>query len=293
MSEGCKSGGGGGGCEGCGSGGGTGGVVQQGMVWAAWHAALHATTPHRPIQTAHSLVCSNFWVPTLVRAILEDRFDADAATSGGSGQPGTALNVRAALLSALPYCAAAAAMVANAHHARQADERRLHTALPLLGTAASLGLLPLLARAGPAPALLGLTGAAAGTWAVHGPFFSWPAAIFMEPRAAALGFALVKTGGALGGFAGPAVVGALADGLHGFSGAMLALAGVAGACSALVLGEWHAAARGWCGMVGGAGQRFQPSPMPLRLPRWPQHFEMGVGSASGGAVQACGRMLRA
>lgn len=163
---------------------------------------------------------------------------------GSSGQGGMALNVQAALLSALPFCAAAVAMVLNAQHSRARDERHLHTALPMLGTAVALGLLPLLAQAGAVPALLGLTAAAAGTWAVHGPFFSWPAAL-LEPKAAALGFALVKTGGALGGFAGPLLVGALADGLHGFSAAMLPLAGVAGACALLVLRECG----GWCGRV--------------------------------------------
>lgn len=220
-------------------------------------------------------VCSNFWVPTLVRATLEAHFNSDAAGSGGSEQPGMALNVRAALLSALPFCAAAVAMVANAHHARLADERRLHTALPLLGAAASLGLLPLLARAGPAPALLGLTGAAAGTWAVHAPFFSWPSAL-LEPKAAALGFALVKTGGALGAFAGPLLVGLLADHLNGFSVPMLLLAGVAGACAALVLGE----SQGWRGIgCRGARGTSSPNPVLLPLPAWLQYFGTGVGSA--------------
>ena len=191
---------------------------------------------------------SNFWVPSLVKAIFEGRLGTDAASGtpagihSSGGQAGTALNVRAALLSALPFCAAALTMVLNAHHARCMDERRLHTALPMLCTAVALGLLPLLARAGPVPALLGLAVAAAGTWAVHGPFFSWPAAL-LEPQAAALGFALVKTGGALGGFAGPLLVGALADGLHGFSGAMLPLAGVAGACAVLVLREYGGGVR--------------------------------------------------
>lgn len=66
------------------------------------------------------------------------------------------------------------------------------------------------------------------------PSHSWPAAL-LSPEAAALGFALIKTGGAVGGFIGPLVVGALADALHGFSGAVLLLAGVAAACGALVL----------------------------------------------------------
>ena len=73
------------------------------------------------------------------------------------------------------------------------------------------------------------------------PRCSWPNA-FLDVKAAALGFALVKTGGAVGGFAGPFVVGAMADALHGYTGAMLLLAGVAAGAAGLVAGECGGAA---------------------------------------------------
>lgn len=62
---------------------------------------------------------------------------------------------------------------------------------------------------------------------------SWPSAL-LDHKAAAIGFALVKTGGAVGGFLGPFGVGALADAFHGYTAAMLMLAGVALAAGALV-----------------------------------------------------------
>ena len=68
------------------------------------------------------------------------------------------------------------------------------------------------------------------------PCRSWPSA-FLDHRAGALGFALMKTGGALGGFCGPFLVGAMADAFHGYGAAMSALAGVAAAAAALVYGE--------------------------------------------------------
>ncbi len=48
---------------------------------------------------------------------------------------------------------------------------------------------------------------------------------------------MVKTGGAVGGFAGPFMVGALADAFEGYTVAMLLLAGVAACAAALVYGE--------------------------------------------------------
>lgn len=180
-----------------------GGMGGLNCIWQKKQITLRSRSPALRICSVYrsrSPLCSNFWVPSLVRAILEGQLGAAATSSGpkgggSGGQASAALNVKAALLSALPFCAAAVAMVLNARHARRTDERRLHTALPMLCTAVALGLLPLATN--PAPALAGLTAAAAGTWAVHGPFFSWPAAL-LEPRAAALGFALVKTGGERG-----------------------------------------------------------------------------------------------
>ena len=43
------------------------------------------------------------------------------------------------MLSALPFTAAAAAMLGNAYHSRRANERALHTAIPLAVAAAGLG----------------------------------------------------------------------------------------------------------------------------------------------------------
>lgn len=109
----------------------------------------------------------NFWLPTLVKQAL----GGGGSASGGGGSGAAALDIRASLLSALPFCAAAAAMVANARHARLRGERRLHTALPMAATAAAFAATPALAAASPYLALAGLSAAAAGIWAIHGPFF--------------------------------------------------------------------------------------------------------------------------
>lgn len=80
-----------------------------------------------------------------------------------------------------------------------------------------------------------LTIAAGGIWATHGPLFSWPAE-FLEPQAGALAFALMKSLGACGGFAGPLLVGVLAQAGAGFGGAMLLLAAVCTTTALVVAG---------------------------------------------------------
>lgn len=99
-------------------------------------------------------------------------------------------------------------------------------------------LLPLTALLlGTAGTVAALTAGAAGIWAVHGPFYSWPSA-FLDAQTASLGFALVKSLGALGGFCGPLVVGVLADAEGGdFAGGAFFLAAVALLGAGMTLGE--------------------------------------------------------
>lgn len=116
---------------------------------------------------------ANFWVPSLVKAALRGELLADdgGTEDGAEASGGNTLLIKSALLSALPFCGAAVCMVANAWHAKHRDERRLHTAVPMLFAGLGLAAVPLVAPAGPALALLALTVAASGIWATHGPFF--------------------------------------------------------------------------------------------------------------------------
>lgn len=135
----------------------------------------------------------HFWLPTLVKASLQGRLqsdedgDKDDAASGAAAalapapaplhvaaaSGSLALLVKASLLSALPFCGAAVCMVANAWHARRADERRVHVAVPMLAAALAWGLLPPASAVGPGLAVVALTVAASGVWATHGPLFRW------------------------------------------------------------------------------------------------------------------------
>eukprot|EP00887_Chlorella_sp_A99_P007890 scaffold20.g7890.t1 len=173
---------------------------------------------------------THFWVPQLVKTVMQGGLDADGDEVESTASLGEV--VRASLLAAVPFAAAGIVMIANAHHARRCDERRWHTAMPLLVASAAFLALPVLARLGPGAGLAALAAAAAGVWAVHGPLFSWPAAI-LGHGSSAVGFAMIKTVGTLGSFAGPLLVGLLTSRGHGFGGAMLMLAGVCGAAALL------------------------------------------------------------
>lgn len=91
------------------------------------------------------------------------------------------------------------------------------------------------------------------------PFPSWPAAL-LDRDAAAMGFALVKTCGSVGSFLGPLLIGWLADLMHGYSGAVVMLAGVSAAAAALVCGGlcfWQGRVRGWVLWTDGRPQALQ------------------------------------
>jgi ACS family tartrate transporter-like MFS transporter len=139
-----------------------------------------------------------------------------------------------ALLSVVPFAAAATAMVINAKLAERANERHRHAGVPICLGALSMGLAPVMLTmvGSPLGAFVCLVLAATFVWSFHGPFMSWPAA-FLDGDAASTGFAFINSLGSLGGFVGPFLLGYLADKSGGYGiamlvlGAMLALGGVA------------------------------------------------------------------
>ena len=131
------------------------------------------------------------WMPTLLKA---------------SGIGGNALS---ATLTAIPY---ACALVSQQWLARRSDrlqERRLHSALPVL-IAALAWLCMALVPGLPWAMLLLLTIATAATFGATGPFWSLPPTYLAGPAAPA-GIAAVTTLGSVAAFVSPIVVGWAAD----------------------------------------------------------------------------------
>ncbi len=161
-----------------------------------------------------------FWMPQIIKAF------------GGLS------TMQVGWLTALPYALAIVAMVWWGRRSDQKGERRLH-----LAAAALVGAVGLAASAlAPTPTLsfIALCVATVGLWSMFGVFWAVPSD-FLSGTAAAAGFALINSFGALGGFTGPFLVGFVHDRTGSFSASLLVLAVfVLGAAilSLLLRDEW-------------------------------------------------------
>jgi MFS transporter, ACS family, tartrate transporter len=163
----------------------------------------------------------SFWLPQILQTL------------------GTASSATVALVSAIPYAAAAVAMVIVGAHSDRTGERRWHVALSALTGAAGFALAALV----PTSLVLSLAAlslAAMGVWGTLGPFWALPTA-FLTGRAAAGGVALVNSVANIAGFVGPTVVGYVRDATGSFAaGLWLLAAGLAvGAAITLCLRPSH------------------------------------------------------
>jgi predicted MFS family arabinose efflux permease len=157
-----------------------------------------------------------FWLPQIVQGL--------------SGHPSTVV----ALISAVPYVAAALGMVAAGASSDRTGERRWHVAGPALVGAAGF----LLTAAGPSGvwwSLATLSLAAFGVYSALGPFWALPATLLRGPAAAG-GIAVINSFGNLGGFVGPFVVGLVRDRTGSFAGGLAVLAAGLVVGAALTLG---------------------------------------------------------
>jgi ACS family tartrate transporter-like MFS transporter len=130
-------------------------------------------------------------------------------------------NVGIALVSAIPYVAAAIAMVIVGAHSDRAGERRVHIAL-----CAAVGALGMVASAyvdSPVFGVLALSVAAIGIWSAVPVFWALPTA-FLTGTAAAGAIALINSFGNLAGFVGPLVIGRVHDATGSYSVSLLVVA---------------------------------------------------------------------
>jgi len=156
-----------------------------------------------------------FWLPTILKRL--------------SGQS----DFRVTLLAALPYAAAFILQQVNGWHSDRTRERRWHAAVPLFMCGLALAF-----------AVLGRThfGLSIGLFVVAGgsfygfqPVFWAVPTLFLSESAAAASIGLINAVGNLGGFAGPMVMGYLANRTHSFSPGLLYLVASLFASGALML----------------------------------------------------------
>jgi MFS transporter, ACS family, tartrate transporter len=156
----------------------------------------------------------SLWLPNLIKSL-----------SGVS-------NFLVGTLSAIPYIAAALAMILVGLHSDRSGERRWHTAIP-----AFTGAFALVAAAystSVTPMIVAISIAVLGVFSMMGPFWAMPTSI-LSGTAAAAGIALINSIGNLGGFAGPYVIGLVRTSTGQFKGGLLLVAGALMASGAVVL----------------------------------------------------------
>jgi ACS family tartrate transporter-like MFS transporter len=156
----------------------------------------------------------SLWLPTLIRSL-----------SGVS-------DLRIGMLSAIPYVAAALAMVAVGLHSDRSGERRWHTALPAF--AGALALTGAAYSTSIGPAILAVSLAVLSVNSMMGPFWAMPTAL-LSGTAAAAGIAFVNAVGNLGGFVGPYVIGLVRTSTGQFKGGLLLVSAALAASGAVVL----------------------------------------------------------
>lgn len=136
------------------------------------------------------------------------------------------------MVSAIPYVAAAMAMVAVGLHSDRTGERSWHTAGPAFIGAAAMGAAAFVHSVGPAIALISL--AVLGVFSMMGPFWAMPTSMLSVTTAAA-GIAFINSVGNLGGFFGPYIIGRLRDSTGQFRAGLLVVAAALAISGALAL----------------------------------------------------------
>ena len=142
-------------------------------------------------------------------------------------------NFKVGLLSAIPYIAAALAMVAVGVHSDRSGERKWHTALPAFTGAIALVGAAFSTSVGPSILLLSI--AVLGVFSMMGPFWSMPTSL-LSGTAAAAGIAFINSIGNLGGFAGPYVIGLVRTSTGQFRGGLLLVSAALAISGIVVLG---------------------------------------------------------
>jgi ACS family tartrate transporter-like MFS transporter len=141
-------------------------------------------------------------------------------------------NFTIGVLSAIPYVAAALAMVAVGLHSDRSGERRWHTAVPAFTGAMALTGAAYSTSVGPTILLVSVT--VLCVFSMMGPFWAMPTGL-LSGTAAAAGIAFINSIGNLGGFVGPSIIGLVRTSTGQFKGGLLLVSAALAASGAVVL----------------------------------------------------------
>ena len=191
-------------------------IVRRGHV-SLGRALLHPTVWRLSLLSFTLLLgfySISFWLPQIVESLSRGH------------------SVEVALLSSIPYVAAAVAMLAVGAHSDRTRERCLHIAGAALMGAAGLGATAVVQT--PVPGLIALSVAAMGVFSAIPVFWSLPTT-FLSGTAAAGAIALINSLGNLAGFFGPSLIGRVRDLTGGFAGSLISIAVLLVGSSALAV----------------------------------------------------------
>jgi ACS family tartrate transporter-like MFS transporter len=160
----------------------------------------------------------SFWAPLVVKSL--------------TGESDLGVGVILGLISAVTIIF----MILNGLHSDHTDERPLHVAVPLLISGTGFVGCALFRQSILAVFFLALV--PIGHCAAYGPFWSMPSR-FLTGAPAAAGIALVVTIANVGGFVGPAIIGAMKDrfGTHGPAFMLLGGCAIVAALLAIAIGR--------------------------------------------------------
>lgn len=108
------------------------------------------------------------------------------------------------LIAMLPYIVATVAMVLWSRSSDRRNERKLHSAIPLL--VAALGLVGAGMLGSPVLSMAMICVALSGLYSFKSPFWALPT-LFLDRTTAAVSIAVINSIGNLGGFVGPSMIG--------------------------------------------------------------------------------------
>jgi len=172
----------------------------------------------------------NIWMPDLLNGLVPHH--------------GASASSFVALLSTLPYVAAAIVTVIVGWNSDRTFERRWHIAGCFLTSAAGFAWAAYAHSL--ATMMFAMTLGAIGYWSMMGPFWALPTRV-LGGQAAAGGVAIITMIGSLGAFAGPSLTGKMKDLTHNFSAGLLVVGGLA------VVGA------GLCALLSASSRAAEPS----------------------------------
>ena len=167
-------------------------------------------------------ICDNFgtvfWLPQIIKSL------GDLSTT------------QVGALSAIPYALGGIGMIIWGRHSDRTGERRIH--LFLGAVLAAAGYLAAALLRDPIYAFLAICLATVGVWSTFGLLWAYAGDLVAGP-AAATGFAVINSIGALGGFVGPVLIGWVRSHTQDFSSGLFLLSvfGMITALLALTLRE--------------------------------------------------------